>query len=88
MKVNNNTTKDNTDSWKKLHSYTGLLKEPLKDLINKIHGSKYTLINLNIAKNHPLPNSSSNDVVSTLCNTDLENVRKLSEVIKLCSGLV
>ena len=34
MKVNNNTAKDNTDSWKKLHSYTGLLKEPLKVLIN------------------------------------------------------
>lgn len=49
MKVNNNTAKDNTDSWKKLHSYTGLLKEPLKVLINKKHGSKYTLINLNIA---------------------------------------
>lgn len=49
MKVSNDTAKDNTDSWEKLHSYTGLLKEPLKVLINKIHCSKYTFINLNIA---------------------------------------
>lgn len=49
MKVNNDTAKDNTDSWEKLHSYTGLLTEPLKVLINKIHCSKYTFINLNIA---------------------------------------